>query len=491
MRLVLAAVAALVLAGSWGAALAQEDGRLAVIETGHGSIVIEFFPGDAPNHVANFASLAESGFYDGTLFHRIIPGFMIQGGDPNTVSGDPATWGTGGPEHRVDAEFNDISHQRGIVSMARSADPNSAGSQFFIVHADSTFLDGQYTAFGRIATEESFETLDRIAASGTGARDIPVDPESVRITSVTMVDRSEVQGLVSGAEERLGSQTFESEEFGVSFDVPAGWAIQRLTNADGEKENPDAPDVAVVGPLLGGSTPPQITLTVKETSKSFDDVVSETDERVNGLAITATLNIVSRETGSLNGAQTYTVVAKNSYLQGLSLVDVTFREVTIYGDGMLYIMTYANDADNYDAQEPLFEAALESFTFPKAGGGGCLIATAAYGTELAPQVQMLRELRDNTVMSTGAGSSFMEGFNGIYYSFSPYVADLQREHPALRDVTRALITPMVHSLGIMSLAEGGSEAHIVGLGAAVIALNLGMYAAAPAAVVLAARRASR
>jgi cyclophilin family peptidyl-prolyl cis-trans isomerase len=126
-------------------AVAQYDDKLVVLETNLGNITIDFFPNDAPNHVDNFIGLAESGFYDGVIFHRIIPGFMIQGGDPNTINGDPSTWGTGGPSTSVDAEFNSIKHNRGIVSMARSADPNSAGSQFFIVHGDSNFLDEQYT----------------------------------------------------------------------------------------------------------------------------------------------------------------------------------------------------------------------------------------------------------------------------------------------------------------------------------------------------------
>ena len=132
---------------------------VAVIETNLGNIVIEFFQLSCTKHVQNFLNLSRDGFYDDTLFHRIIPGFMIQGGDPNTISGDPNTWGQGGPDETLDAEFNKIKHNRGIVSMARSADPNSAGSQFFIVHQDSNSLDGEYTAFGRLATEESFETL--------------------------------------------------------------------------------------------------------------------------------------------------------------------------------------------------------------------------------------------------------------------------------------------------------------------------------------------
>ena len=171
-----------------------------IIETELGKIVISFFPNDAPNHVQNFIALSQSGFYDGTLFHRIIPGFMIQGGDPNTIDGDPSTWGTGGPDERLDAEFNNIKHNRGIVSMARSADPNSGGSQFFIVHQDSNFLDEQYTVFGRIVTEESFETLDKIASVSTGSRDEPLNPEQVRITKVTVVSQSEISDLLELSE---------------------------------------------------------------------------------------------------------------------------------------------------------------------------------------------------------------------------------------------------------------------------------------------------
>ena len=115
-----------------------------VIETNHGKIKFNLLPDIAPETVRNFTKLAGSGFYDGTLFHRVIPGFMIQGGDPNTKQPNKSNWGTGGPGYTINAEFNPRSHLRGIVSMARSTDPNSAGSQFFIVTTDSTFLDGEY-----------------------------------------------------------------------------------------------------------------------------------------------------------------------------------------------------------------------------------------------------------------------------------------------------------------------------------------------------------
>jgi peptidyl-prolyl cis-trans isomerase B (cyclophilin B) len=145
----------------------------AVIETKFGEMEIEFLPDKAPGHVKNFLDLARKGFYDGTTFHRVIPGFMIQGGDPNTkdAKASRATHGTGGPGHTIKAEFNDTSHARGILSMARSSDPNSAGSQFFVCVADARFLDRQYTAFGRVV--RGMDVADKIVNSGRDSRDNP------------------------------------------------------------------------------------------------------------------------------------------------------------------------------------------------------------------------------------------------------------------------------------------------------------------------------
>jgi len=164
-----------------------------VLHLNLGKIIIEFFPDEAPNHVEKFFELTQSGFYDGTLFHRVIPGFMIQGGDPNTKTEDKSIWGTGSPGYTINEEFNSISHNRGIVSMARSADPNSAGSQFFIVHQDSRFLDGQYTVFGKIVTQESFDTLDKIASTPVGDKDIPKDPSETLINKTEIISKSETQ----------------------------------------------------------------------------------------------------------------------------------------------------------------------------------------------------------------------------------------------------------------------------------------------------------
>ena len=158
------------------------QGVTATIETTAGSMRFEFFPDKAPGHVKNFVELAENGFYNGTVFHRVINGFMIQGGCPR---GD----GTGGPGHTIAAEFNDVHHDRGVLSMARAADPDSAGSQFFVCHGDADFLDGKYTAFGRMVDGD--ETLETIATaevrSGPGGEmSRPVDP--VQVSKVT-IDR--------------------------------------------------------------------------------------------------------------------------------------------------------------------------------------------------------------------------------------------------------------------------------------------------------------
>ena len=152
------------------------------IETNHGQISFELLPDLAPETVRNFEKLAKDGFYDGTLFHRVIPGFMIQGGDPNTKTDNKGSWGMGGPGYNVKAEFSSRSHLRGIVSMARAQDPDSAGSQFFIVTSDSAFLDRQYTVFGQV--KEGMDVADKIVNMDRNGNDCPL--EKVVMIKVTL-----------------------------------------------------------------------------------------------------------------------------------------------------------------------------------------------------------------------------------------------------------------------------------------------------------------
>lgn len=196
MKLFLSLLAtALLVSPHLSAAPEAASDEVAVIETTKGQLVVEFWPDVAPKTVANFKKLAQEGFYDGTAFHRIIAGFMAQGGDPLTKDlSQEARWGTGDPGYKIDAEFNDHKHVRGVLSMARSQDPNSAGSQFFLMLGTATHLDGKYTGFGQVIGSD--ETLTKIAATPvvTSPSGEPSKPtERVEIKSVKIVPRSEIK----------------------------------------------------------------------------------------------------------------------------------------------------------------------------------------------------------------------------------------------------------------------------------------------------------
>ncbi|MDC0205109.1 peptidylprolyl isomerase [Nitrosopumilus sp.] len=488
----------LILIGTGSYAFAEYvDDPVVVLETNSGNITIEFFSLDAPNHRTNFIVLAKQGYYDGTLFHRIIPGFMIQGGDPNTISGSSTTWGLGGPENKLDSEFNDIKHNRGIVSMARSADPNSAGSQFFIVHKDSNFLDGEYTVFGRIVTEESFETLDKIAALETTPDDKPINAFETRIIKTTVVERSNISKIMDlGPPERIGgpvtqstgNQIFESKELDIAFSAPEGWLLQQ---SDGT--NPNAPDVVAVGPKIGGINP-VISLTIQDTgNKTIDDLITEKNNILDQAVYAGDLEILSQNTIKSNVYQTE---ATAPFVVDEITHNIKFLDVMIHSDQKSYTFTYSNTVENFDDQMSRFNESLDSFEIlsqespimesSQEEGGGCLIATATYGSELAPQVQMLREIRDNQLMNTESGTVFMSTFNNIYYSFSPIIADYERENPLFKKAVKLAITPMISTLTLMENAE--TESEVLSIGISVIMLNLGMYLAVPAIVIFGIRK---
>lgn len=151
----------------------------AVIETKFGNIELKFFPDVAPGHVNNFIELAKKGFYDGTTFHRVIPGFMIQGGDPNSKDPDKSKHGMGGPGYTIKAEFNEKPHKKGTLSMARAAHPDSAGSQFFICVADAPFLDRQYTVFGEVVS--GMDVADKIVNQSRDKSDNPLERVEMKV----------------------------------------------------------------------------------------------------------------------------------------------------------------------------------------------------------------------------------------------------------------------------------------------------------------------
>jgi len=482
------------------------DDPIVILETNQGEIIIEFFHIDAPKHVENFILLTENEDFDGILFHRIIPGFMIQSGDPNTIDGDPNTWGQGGNgilSDKIDAEFNNIQHNRGIVSMARSSDPNSAGSQFFIVHKDSTFLDGEYTVFGRIVTESSFETLDKIAAVQTGTNDRPINPEQVKIIKATVVERSEISNILELSEpNRTGSTvtgsesgytTFENQQLDVKFSAPVGWLLQQP-----EKTTEDAPDVVAVGPKVDGINP-YISLTVKDaTGKTIDDLIAEKNQILDQAVYQKQLEILSQQKIKSNVYQTEAI---GSFTVDNVSLKIKFIEAMILSNDKSYTFSYSNTVENFNDEIQKFNESLNSFEIlsqnsniiksteknsSEEEGGGCLIATATYGSELAPQVQQLRELRNNQLLQTESGTAFMGTFNDIYYSFSPIIADYERENPYFKEAAKLAITPMISSLSLMENAE--SESEVLSIGISVIVLNLGMYLGAPAIVIISIRK---
>jgi peptidyl-prolyl cis-trans isomerase B (cyclophilin B) len=511
----------------------QHEGewKLVVLETTSGDIVLELFPEDAPNHVTNFINLVESGYYDKTLFHRVIDGFMIQGGDPYTTNLQMKDkWGTGGPDHRVDAEFNDIKHDRGILSMARSQDPNSAGSQFFIVHKKSYFLDGQYTVFGRIITAESYFTLDKIGNLETGDRDVPLNLEEVEITWARTMYRGAAENYPNEfvlldrppplrtsdpgptqtftppsassnsptSSTDIDGQPFESKQHGIKFNIPDGWNLQQPP-----KTSAISPDFVALGPTTG-TIPPAITLTITNTDgKTFDEVVEAKKAQLE--KIEEGLDVKYNRITTINGKDVNYLMAQGTFDYGEETLIVIFIETIIYDTEKVYTFSsISDDLAGVAEQNELLDLAVNSFEILPEGdrinqvkdlleedkiqneeGGGCLIATAAYGSEMASQVQFLREIRDGKIMTTQSGTAFMTGFNQFYYSFSPAVADYERENPMFKEAVKITLTPLLTSLAILNYVEIDTEQEMLGYGIGVILLNIGMYFVAPAAVIIA------
>jgi peptidyl-prolyl cis-trans isomerase B (cyclophilin B) len=387
--------------------------------------------------------------------------------------------------------------------MARSQNPNSAGSQFFVVHQNSNFLDQDYTVFGRIVTDESFETLDKITSLEIGPRDIPVNIDEVKITKAITVSRSEVTDLLDlGEPERVsesldiptqptegtGSQMFENKELDVAFSAPEGWSLQQPPKVD---EN--TPDVVAVGPKIGEINPVISLRVIDKEGKSFDDFIQEKNELLNEVVATGNLEIASQEKTTINEKEAYVTNAIGIFETNGQSFNVKFRETTISGPEKFYTFAYSNGVDDFENQESIFDDSIDSFKILSEPtqpvdttideGGGCLIATATFGSELAPQVQQLRELRDNTILSTKSGVAFMTGFNQFYYAFSPTIADFERENPIFKETVKLAITPMLSSLSILNYANIDSEQEILGYGISIILLNIGMYFVAPAMVI--------
>jgi len=514
-----------------GSMSTQIHENVVVLNTMQGKMVIQLFSADAPLHVKNFLDLAQSGFYDRTVFHRIISGFMIQGGDPTSKpgAGNPWDWGKGGPGYSVDAEFNQIMHNRGIVSMARSADPNSAGSQFFIVHKNSNFLDGEYTVFGRLITQESYDTLDALAAIPTttiaapqsmgspGTKDIPIDYGNTEIISVEIQKYSEIEDkLQLGIPERMTSTpkqipkftTYTNSEFGFSFNIPKGFIA-----SEQERTDEGVPIVTLIGERTGKYAPSVYVQVTTPTSMIFEEVVQNRLALLKSSIDSGVMEFLAQNWVELNGMPGYSITVKTEHVTNYGPEIITFKQFLFPANGFVYSLVFSDASDHFPSALTDFEEILSSFqikslsaqtiilnedggminndrqeTSSSEEGGGCLIATAAFGSEMSPQVQFLRELRDNTVLQTQSGASFMAGFNQFYYSFSPAVADLERENPAFKETVKLALTPLLTSLTLLNYVDIDTEQEMLGYGIGIIMLNIGMYFVAPAIMIVSVKK---
>ena len=233
--------------------------------------------------------------------------------------------------------------------MARSQDPDSAGSQFFIVHKDSSFLDQQYTVFGRIVTEESFTTLDKIANVETGDKDVPINIDDVRIIKASIINRLQIPDLIDLADpERIQSSTaftrppssnqFESDVLGVKFSVPPGWLLQQPL-----KTSSDSPDVVATGPKTG-TLPAAITLTIMDTNgKTQAQTIDEKIASLQNLIDDGAMQIVTSDAAPVNGRSAYTMFLEAFFMTGDKEINVLFQETSIYTPEKLYTFTLVND----------------------------------------------------------------------------------------------------------------------------------------------------
>ena len=501
--------------------------KAVLITMNDGTFMIELFPEDAPNTVNNFLELVERGYYDGVVFHRIIPNFMIQAGDPNTVGpdSDRSLWGQGGPGYMIKEEFNTIQHDRGIVSMARSNHPDSAGSQFFIMHKDNNQLDGKYTIFGRLVPGLP-QALDTIAELETYQNNQPVD-----VSRATIIKASILPGFSTdnfSPPERNDSIVKRSKELGgvvdtyyntlhdVTFTIPYRWAVTseggdnlNLTVKPTELEHNVQQMIDATGftpQLLIVSEPRDLSresagvptaffsLRSGDDPKILQNYLFENDAGRKAHLVISTQNVqTGEEIEQLKIAQihftnsdtAYSIVHINLsdwFRYEINAFDYTVKNFEVMIDGKMQPIDFGT--------HPIFDqviddsrAAPEPEPLPPARVGGCLIATAAFGSEMAPQVQFLREIRDNTVLQTESGSAFMTGFNQFYYSFSPTIADYERENPIFKEAVKITLTPLLTSLTLLQYVSIDSESEMLGYGIAIILLNIGMYLIAPAVLI--------
>ena len=508
--------------------IAEMKNKAVLLTMSEGTFMIELFPEDAPNTVKNFLNLVESGYYDGIVFHRIVPGFVIQAGDPNTKDpeADRSLWGQGGPGYTIKEEFNTLQHDRGIVSMARSDHKDSAGSQFFIMHGDASFLDGDYTAFGRLVPgTHSLNALDGIASLETDEFSAPLDASKARIIKASILDPFTAGGfeepdrndsIIRKTKVTGGiTEHYTSTLHDIAFDIPYRWTLddRSQNNVDIRLEPGSLEHNAVAQIEESGFTPQIMIISEPRNLSQESGGVSTANFSVGGGDEPKTLRNYLFE--NVDGSKAHMMITTQNYTTETETTKFKILQFHFTNSDTSYSIIYLNIADWFRYEVGAFHQIIDNFEveidgivqpinfgddpvflqivsdargedeeqLPPARIGGCLIATASYGSELAPQVQQLRELRDSTVLQTKSGSAFMIAFNQFYYSFSPMIADYERENTVFKETVKITITPLLASLTLLQYVDIDSEYDMLGYGIGVILLNIGMYFVAPAVLI--------
>lgn len=256
-----------------------------------------------------------------------------------------------------------------------------------------------------------------------------------------------------------------------------------------------------IGSKVGGFTP-AVSVSVENTNgTSLQEYAKSIRESLKPAIDAGTLEIINEENSTINGNDAFIREVEGSFEMPTGTIGVKFKETVLSIGDKFYVITYTNSENDFERTEPKYQALINSFeavasseappetstengTSGEDGNGGCLIATAAHGTEMAEQVQLLREIRQNVLLESQSGTAFMSTFNHVYYSFSPTVADWERQSPVFREAVKATVTPMLLTLSILAHVDIDSEEQLLGYGSAIILLNLALYLGVPALLVI-------
>ena len=410
--------------------------------------------------------------------------------------------------------------------MARSDHKDSAGSQFFIVHKDSPHLDGEYTVFGRLVPGLP-NALNHIASLETDDNNAPLDLLEARIitaeilepytsANISIPDRNQSYIEKEDRGSGVGTEVYHNSRHNVSFDIPYRWDVTEATgkqfgvimepidmehNVQAQIEQSGfIPKVVVTAEPRdpredAGVSPAFFSVQGGEDPEILGNYVFENDDGRKAHLITTTQDLHGTEKGTVQFKIIQLTFINSEFQYSIIYVNVTewFRyEINAFlqtVDNFEVMIDGKMQPINFDSN-PVFKQLIidakakpEPESLPPARIGGCLIATATYGSELAPQVQLLREIRDNTVLQTQSGTSFMTAFNQFYYSFSPAIADYERENIIFKETVKLTLTPLLASLTLLQHADIDSEYDMLGYGIGIILLNIGMYFVAPALLI--------